>query len=277
VINVLNGSSSGDDNSSSNSQGSGGGSGSIDSPELKDNIESTESSKAFVASGNYAKFDFPMNATPVVYIAFDAKKSSGRTTTTVEMLNKKSILVSELPSDEIYKSLNIWAGNNGFIIPKNIENAVVCFKVEKSWIKDKSINPASITLNRYSDNKWDQLPTSLSEEDDRYLYFLAQTPGFSPFAITGRTTSTGTELQSANESGTLSGAGTKMQPDPNNEIVEKKNGSTAANVEPAPVKEQSLNSSGEESAEMPGFGTVFGAVILNFALLACLLYFFMKK
>jgi len=52
-------------------------------------------------------------------------------TTIVEVLNKKSILVPELPSDEVYESLNIWAGNNGFIIPKNIENAVVCFKVEK--------------------------------------------------------------------------------------------------------------------------------------------------
>jgi chitinase len=261
VINVLNGSSSGDDDSSSNSRGNGGGSGSIDSPELKNSIESKESSKAFVARGNYVEFDFPMNATPVVYIAFDAKTSPGRTTTTVEMLNKKSILVSELPSDEVYKSLNIWAGNNGFIIPNNIENAVVCFKVEKSWIKDRSINQSSITLNRYSDNKWGQLPTSLSEEDDKYLYFIAQTPGFSPFAITGITTVIGNEIQ----------------PDPNTEIIEKKNRSTTVNIEPAPVKEQSLNSSGKESAEMPGFGNVFGAVILNIALLACLLYFFMKK
>ena len=42
-----------------------------------------------------------------------------------------------------------------------------------------------------------QLPTSLLREDDKYLYFTAETPGFSPFAITGKTTAkeTGTEIQ----------------------------------------------------------------------------------
>jgi PKD repeat protein len=65
----------GDGSSSSGSinGGGSGGSGNIGSPELLDNIESKEISKAFVVSGNYVKFDFPENATPVVYIAFDAK------------------------------------------------------------------------------------------------------------------------------------------------------------------------------------------------------------
>jgi PGF-pre-PGF domain-containing protein len=258
--NISNGSSSsGSINGGGSGGGSGGGGGS--SPELLDNIDSKELSKAFVASGNYVKFDFPMNATPVVYIAFDAKKTPGKTTTIVEMLNKKSTLVSELPSGEIYKFLNIWAGNNGFIIPENIENAVVYFKVERSWIKDRNIDQFSITLNRYSNKKWDQLPTSLSEEDNKYLYFIAQTPGFSPFSITGKTIATGTEIQ----------------PEPNTENIEKKNGSTAANVKPASEKQQSLNISGEKSTEMPGFATVFGIVCLNIVLLACFLYFFSRN
>ena len=53
--------------------------------------------------------------------------------------------------------------------------------------QDKNINQSSIFLNRYSENKWTQLPTSLSGKDDRYLYFIAKIPGFSPFAITGMT------------------------------------------------------------------------------------------
>ena len=52
------------------------------------------------------------------------------------MLKEKSTLVSGLPSDEVYKSLNIWVGNSGFATPKNIEKAVICFKVEKSSIRD---------------------------------------------------------------------------------------------------------------------------------------------
>ena len=97
-----------------------------------------------------------------------------------------------LLADEVYKYLNIWVGNSGVVSSKNIENAVVSFKVEKSWVQDKLIDKSTIVLNRYSDNAWNQLPTSLSSEDDNYLYFTAQTPGFSPFAITGKSTASGT-------------------------------------------------------------------------------------
>ena len=123
-------------------------------------------------------------------MSFDSKKTVGKTTTISEMLKGKSTLVSGLPFDEVYKSLNIWVGNGGYGTSTNIENADVCFKVEKSWIKDRKIEQSSITLNRYSDKKWNQLPTSLLSEDDKYLYFTAKTPGFSPFAITGKTMAT---------------------------------------------------------------------------------------
>ena len=110
-------------------------------------------------------------------MSFDSKKTVGRTTAIAEMLKGKSTLVSELPSDEVYRSLNIWVGNGGFATSKNIENAVICFKVEKSWIQDKNIDKSSITLNRYDDGKWEQLPVSLSGEDDRFLYFTATNSG----------------------------------------------------------------------------------------------------
>ena len=176
--------------SSGGSSSSGGGGGAGGSPEPQSNVEAKELSQTFIASGQTVKFDFPQKATPVVYVNFDSKKTAGKTTTIVEMLKGKSTLVSELPSDEVYKYLNIWVGNSGFATSKNIENAVVCFKVEKSWIQDKKIDKSSITLNRYSDKKWNELPTNLSGEDDKYLYFTAKTPGFSPFAITGKTTAT---------------------------------------------------------------------------------------
>ena len=67
----------------------------------------------------------------------------------------------------------------------NIENPVICFKVEKAWVQDKKIDQASIALNRYSNKTWEQLPVSLVSEDEKYLYFTADLPGFSSFAITG--------------------------------------------------------------------------------------------
>jgi PGF-pre-PGF domain-containing protein len=168
--------------------GLGGDSGTGDSPEPKSNVLTKEISQALIKSGKPAKFDFIKNTTSVIYVSFDSKKTTGKTTNIIEMLKEKSTLVSGLPSGEIYKYLNIWVGDKGFAIPNNIENPIVCFKVEKSWIQDKNINQSSIVLNRYSDNKWNQLPTSLSGKDDRYLYFITKTPGFSPFAITGMMT-----------------------------------------------------------------------------------------
>ncbi len=188
IITVLADSGSSDSNSGGSSHSSGGSSGGSagGSPEPQNNVEAKEISQTFVNSGKTVKFDFPRNSTPVVYLSFDSKKTTGKTTAIVEILKGKSTLVSGLPSDEVYKYLNIWVGNGGFGDSNNIGNAAVSFKVEKSWVQDKNIDKASITLNRYSDMKWNSLPVSLLGEDDKYLYFTAKTPGFSPFAITGR-------------------------------------------------------------------------------------------
>jgi len=180
-----NGGSSSHHSSGGSSHGSSGGSVGV-SPEPAKNVEVKEISQVFVTNGNEVKFDLTNNATCVVYVGFDAKKTAGKTTTIVEMLKNKSTLVSGLPSGEVYKFLNIWVGNSKYATSKNIENPIIYFKVEKSWLQNNSINQSSITLNRYNDKKWEQLPTSLSGEDDKYLYLTAETSGFSFFAITGK-------------------------------------------------------------------------------------------
>ncbi|HWR24769.1 MAG TPA: PGF-pre-PGF domain-containing protein, partial [Methanosarcina sp.] len=166
---------------SSKSSGGGGG-----SPEPATNVQVKELSQTQVTNGNPVKFDFTRNVSCVVSVTFDAKKTVGKTTGTVEMLKEKSTLVSELSSGEVYKFFNLWIGNAGFASPSNIANPVINFKVEKAWIKDKNIDPSSISLNRYSDKKWEQIPVSRSGEDSKYLYFTAKTPGFSFFGITGK-------------------------------------------------------------------------------------------
>ncbi|HWQ48324.1 MAG TPA: NosD domain-containing protein, partial [Methanosarcina sp.] len=176
-----------DDGSSHSSGGSGGGGGGAGgSPEPQTNVQVKELSKAQVSNGKPVKFDFTKNATCVVYVSFDAKKTAGKITTIAEQLKAKSTLVSVLDSGEIYKYFNLWVGNSGFATEKNIEKPVICFKVEKSWMQNKKIEQSSITLNRYNDKKWSQIPVKLLNEDDKYLYFTAETPGFSFFAITGK-------------------------------------------------------------------------------------------
>ncbi|MDQ1276089.1 MAG: hypothetical protein QG610_1664, partial [Euryarchaeota archaeon] len=247
TINVLESSSSDDDSSSggrSHSSGGGGG-----SPEPAKNIEVKELCQVFITNGKEAKFDFTKNATCVVYASFDAKRTLGKTTTVAEMLKEKSALVSELPSGEVYKSFNIWVGNGGIATSKNIENSEVCFRVEKSWVQEKDIDQGSISLNAHSDEKWEQLPVTLSEEDEEFLYFTAETPGFSSFAITGKTKSS--------SEGTETGA---------------KLGSEARAVDGAGTEEEGLEVESDdvpqESVSAPGFAAIYGLA----GLLAVFLY-----
>ncbi|PAV11782.1 hypothetical protein ASJ81_09090 [Methanosarcina spelaei] len=235
--------SSSNSGSSSGSSGSGGSAGG--SPEPQSNVEAKELSQTTITYGNSVNFDFPQAATPVVNISFDSKKTAGKTTTIVEMLKNQSTLVSSLPSDEIYKFINIWVGNSGFATSDNIDNSVVSFKVEKSWVQDKSIDKSSITLNSYADKKWNALPTDPSGEDDKYLYFSAKTSRFSYFAITGKIAATeaGTEKQSKPE-------------------VQSSEQNSKTNVEQPSEQTQSSNTSGKESTKTPGFEMASGIICL---------------
>lgn len=237
TINALeNGSSSGDSGGSSggSSHSSGGGAGG--SPEPAKNVKVKELSQTYIKSGNPVKFDFPKDATAIVYLSFDSKKTAGKTTTVVEMLKGRSTLTPDAPEGEVCDYLNIWVGNGGYGTDKSIENAVICFKVEKSWIRDKGIDKASITLNRYNDRKWNKLPATLLREDDRYVYFKAETPGFSPFAITGTLTSKENVIE--------------ILPEPDTDNPENDTQDMAADVEQTPEQK-------EKTTGMPGFEMIY--------------------
>ena len=172
----------GSDGSSSGGSGSSGNGGGACSPEPAKNVEVKELSQQFITNGKPVKFLFPKNVTCITYVEFDSKRTLGKITTIVEMLKGKSAIVSELPEGKVYKNVNIWVGNKETASPKNIENAVVGFKVEKSWVAG-GVDDSSIALYRYSDKTWGELVTRQVGEDDKYLYFEAETPGFSPFSI----------------------------------------------------------------------------------------------
>ena len=243
------GSNSGGSNSGgSKSSGSGGGGGG--SPEPAKNIEVKELSQVFITNGKEVKFDFTKNATCVVSVDFDAKKTLGKTTTIVEMLKGKSSLVSELPSGEVYKSFNVWVGNSGIATSKNIENPTVCFKVEKSWMEDKKIDPASITLNSYREKKWEQLEVEPSGKDDKFLYFTAKTPKFSSFAITGTAKKASEEIVIESQPETETGAVN------NNNVNENETGNEGTEAE-------------KEIPDTPGFEIGLG--------IACILGLFLYK
>jgi len=246
-ITVQQASSSGGSGGSSHksSGGSSGSSGGGGSPEPQSNVEVKELSQAYVSSSQTTKFNFPKNVTSVVYICFDSKKTLGKTTTIAEMLKGKSALVSELPKGQTYKSINVWVGSGGVASAKNIENAVLCFKVDKGWVKDKTIDKDSIVLNRYTNKIWEQLPTNLLSEDEKYLYFTAKTQEFGSFAITGK------QLEKENE-----GASPNKQTNSENNEEKQNNSSkpvtTEKNSEGKPEPKGNL--------KMPAFELSYGIV-----------------
>ena len=232
-----------DDETNGRSRSSSSGSSGV-SREPAKNVEVKELAQAFIINGKAVKFDFTKNTTCVVYVSFDAKKTAGKTTAIVEMLKGKSALVPSLPSDKVYKSFNVWIGDGRFATSKNIENPVICFKVEKSWLQNNSIDQSSITLNRYNDSKWNQLSTSLSGEDVRYLYFTANVSEFSSFAIAGKEKS----IQGENK--------TEMELEPDNRTSNEHD-----------TENNGLETEQKEIKSTPGFEISYGVACLLVALM----------
>ncbi len=169
--------------SGTGSSGSGGGGGGTS--EEFDNIQLMDVSRAFVVRDTDVVFNFIRPGNVISSVGYRALTSAGQIKATIEMLNYRSGLAKNDPEGIVYQYVNIWVGNHGYSSVRNIENAYIEFKVKESWIEDNNIDINSIRLNRYHDEKWGPLPTEIGFRDDMYVHFKSQTPGFSPFAITG--------------------------------------------------------------------------------------------
>ncbi|UGV41025.1 PGF-pre-PGF domain-containing protein [Methanococcoides orientis] len=183
VVSISDTSSSGGSTDSAGSGSSGGG-GAGDSGEQFGNIEFKDVTERTVNKGMNVSYTFKSPENPIVNVNFTPLKNSGSITTTIEVLNERSALVSDDPEGLVYRNMNIWVGKYGFATPANIEAMTIGFKVESSWMEANGVNSSAIRLNRHSDGKWDILPTMIAGEQDEYVYFESSTPGFSPFAIT---------------------------------------------------------------------------------------------
>jgi PGF-pre-PGF domain-containing protein len=76
---------------------------------------------------------------------------------------------------EITKSLSI---NDRFLGDK-----IINFRVKSSWLNDNELNKENIALFRYVNNEWVELSTTILNTENGYINYVAETPGFSYFAI----------------------------------------------------------------------------------------------
>jgi PGF-pre-PGF domain-containing protein len=154
------------------------------SGEAYDNIALKEFIRKYIGVDTRITYQFEENVNSIEYITFDAKTTAGYVVATIEVLNGTSTLVSTAPSGLSYQQMNILVGSSGYSNKRNIADPVIGFKVAKSWIAANNIDESTIRLNRYSDENWNSLATSLINEDADYLHFESTTRIFSSFAIT---------------------------------------------------------------------------------------------
>gem|GEM_PF-6101509 len=80
-------------------------------------------------------------------------------------------------------------------VAENIDRATIGFRVPKRWISENNIDPATVGLWRYADNRWNGLPTQATGEEENFYVYSAETTGFSIFAVTGRRATEGLPQQ----------------------------------------------------------------------------------
>jgi len=97
---------------------------------------------------------------------------------------KKEALPSSVSSfsGKVYRNLEI---SKGPALAKEgaFTDAAVKFKVEKAWLSENNLAKEAVALHRYADGKWEELETTVGEEDDTYVHYSAKTPSFSYFVI----------------------------------------------------------------------------------------------
>ncbi|MFP4655873.1 MAG: PGF-pre-PGF domain-containing protein, partial [Methanohalobium sp.] len=177
-----------DDTNTNSGSSSGGGGGSSNTDEDLDNIKDEFVNQKYVGNDRHIWYDFDEKISKVKSVHFDATESRGKTDTRLVILKSKSTMVDEKPPGEAFQNVNIWVGKAGF--DNVVENASIDFIVDKTWIRNNNIDRSTIKMCRHHDGSWDKLETRKLSENETIIRFRADTPEFSPFAITGETKQT---------------------------------------------------------------------------------------
>ncbi|ADI75116.1 S-layer-related duplication domain protein (plasmid) [Methanohalobium evestigatum Z-7303] len=170
-------------NSGSSSSGGGGG-GSSNTDEDLDNIIDDFVNQKYVGNDRHIWYNFDNKISKVKSVHFDAAEARGKTNTRLVILKSNSTMVDEKPPGKAYQNINIWVGKAGF--DNIVENASIDFIVDKTWIRNNNIERSTIKMCRHHGSSWDELETEKLSENETIIKFRSDTPGFSPFAITGK-------------------------------------------------------------------------------------------
>ncbi|WP_406662124.1 PGF-pre-PGF domain-containing protein [Methanolobus sp. ZRKC3] len=202
-------------------------------------VKSTTSSTIRVIDGAEIEYDFSDGETPVLGISFDAKSYEGLVVAKVQVLSDSPEGVPS-PSGNSYQLMSIDVGSEGTISKDNAENILIHFEVSKEWVEENNIDVSTIRMTRYNAEQWQDLPTTQVREDSEFIYFTAETPGFSIFRVVGDEVG-----ETVNQETSVS----------DTTVEEIRDGEMQVEVESVEVK------------DTPGFGILAGLVFASFAVL----------
>jgi len=83
---------------------------------------------------------------------------------------------------EMYRIIEITERNLDQVISAPI---TITFNVEGVWLESNDLSEEDIRLYRYNRGEWRELETFAGEEEDGFIQYTAQSPGFSYFVIGG--------------------------------------------------------------------------------------------
>jgi PGF-pre-PGF domain-containing protein len=174
-----------DNNNGGGSSGGSGGGGGL-TPEDMDNIKSTEVCQRYISNDHNETYEFKNFAEHGIQsIDVVPQSTAGRITTTIEHLKSTSSMLTESAPGMVYSNINIWMGYGGYATEDNIDDVVITYTVNESWVYENNINQASVSLYEY-DNGWKSLDCErIGIENGNILYSARGVTTFGNFAISG--------------------------------------------------------------------------------------------
>ena len=122
-------------------------------------------------------------------ISIEVNNPANNVKITVEKLESKPASITKSVSGNVYRYLKIDKTN---IENEDIKSAQISFRIEKSWFDDNNFDKNTAVLNRY-ENGWQKLKTDMLSNDSIYVYYVAETTGFSYFSISAESSVDDTE------------------------------------------------------------------------------------
>ncbi|MDK2830975.1 MAG: hypothetical protein PWQ75_727 [Methanolobus sp.] len=162
-------------------------------------VSNSASSVKRVTGDSDVNYDFSDSDSPVLGVSFEAKKDKGLVVAKVQVLSTSPEGVPD-STGKSYQKVSIDVGSEGTISSDSADNIQIRFKVSKQWIEENNIDVSTIRMTRYHGEQWNNLPTYQEREEGDYIYFYAETPGFSIFEVVGDENTAVSEQIAASES-----------------------------------------------------------------------------